>query len=76
MTKQQQVENHLFSKKTITSWDAIKAYGVTRLSAHIFSMRKRGYDIQSIPISKKDRNGNVSNFVQYRLVSKPKNVLN
>jgi hypothetical protein len=33
MTKKQKVLNHLKSGKTITSMEAIKLYGVTRLAA-------------------------------------------
>jgi len=33
------------SKKSITSLEAIKNYGVTRLAAIIYLLRKRGYNI-------------------------------
>ena len=43
MTKTQKVLNHLRINGSITSWEAIQEYGVTRLSATIFNLRKKGY---------------------------------
>jgi len=40
---------HLQTKGQITSWEAIKEYGATRLSAIIFNLRQRGHNIDSIP---------------------------
>ena len=39
---------HLKKHHSITSWEAIKEYRVTRLSALIFNMREAGYDIRSV----------------------------
>ena len=38
---------HLKSFKTLTSYQAFKEYGITRLSAIIFNIRKEGYYISS-----------------------------
>ena len=40
---------HLKQFQTITSLEAIKEYGATRLSGIIFQLRKDGYNIQSLP---------------------------
>lgn len=45
--KTREVEKHLKDKGSITSWEAIKQYRATRLSAIIFNLRKR-YDIDTI----------------------------
>lgn len=45
----QRVLRHLITKKSITSWEAIKLYRATRLSAIIYNLRKRGYMIISEP---------------------------
>ena len=63
-------ENHLITKGIISSWDAIKLYKATRLSAIIFNLRKNGMDIVSIPKSSIDENGNVCNYVDYKYVTK------
>ena len=40
ITHQDRILNHLITKGSITSWEAIKEYGITRLSAVIFNLRK------------------------------------
>lgn len=66
-----QVKNHLLKEGHIDSWTAISLYGATRLSAIIYNLRRRGYDIASEPKKTKDRNNNLCIFVNYILVNKP-----
>lgn len=47
MTKKANIENHLKQFKSITSWQAIELYGVTRLAAVIFELKDK-YQIQDI----------------------------
>jgi hypothetical protein len=49
-----QVERHLKKRKSITTWDAIQLYGITRLSALIFTLREDGYNIESKRIDDKN----------------------
>ena len=56
---------HLKTYKTITSYEAIKEYGATRLSAIIFNHRKEGYDIGSLPLVKKTRFGRNTTIAKY-----------
>ena len=65
ISKTQKVIEHLLKKGSITSWDAIKLYGATRLSAIIFNLRKRGYIIDNVWMEKKDKYGNNCQFVKY-----------
>lgn len=65
ISKTQKVIEHLLQKGSITSWDAIKLYGATRLSAIIFNLRERGYIINSIYMDGKDRFGNQGRYVKY-----------
>ena len=69
-TKTNQVLNHLKEQGSIDSWTAIQQYGATRLSAIIFVLRRRGFDIISIPNSVLDRNNNVCNYTNYQLYKK------
>ena len=69
-TKTAQVLKHLKEKGSIDSWTAIQQYGATRLSAIIFVLRRRGFDIVSIPNSVLDRNNNVCNYTNYELLTK------
>jgi hypothetical protein len=66
-TKMEQVSKHLNEKRHITSWEAINLYGATRLSAIIFNLRDRGWDIKTQSITETDRNGNSVTFAKYVL---------
>ena len=52
----------------ITSLEAIRDLGNTRLSATIFSLRKDGYDIPSVDKSVPNRWGGTTTVSQYELV--------
>ena len=56
---------HLKFYGSITSYEAIKEYGATRLSAIIFNHRKKGYRIESMPINKKTRFGKTTTIAKY-----------
>lgn len=66
VTKISQVKKHLEEQGSITSWEAIKLYGATRLSSIIFKLKKEGMKIESIHVSGLDRNMNKSNYVNYK----------
>ena len=44
-TQEAQILNHLKKHKLITSWEAIQGYRITRLSARIYELREKGYNI-------------------------------
>ena len=65
--KTSEILRHLKEKGNITSMEAFELYGATRLSAIIFTLRKRGYDIQNKSEVCTDRYGHVCNYVRYVL---------
>jgi hypothetical protein len=65
LTQLEQVKLHLKRKKSLTSWDAITLYRITRLSAHIYELREQGINIKSERIQKKD-----VWYVKYKLIEK------
>ena len=67
MTQEQKVLRHLQELGSITSWEAIMEYGVTRVSAHIHTLRKKGYEIESERITTKNRFGENCSFAKYFL---------
>ena len=67
--KTEEVLKHLQEHGSITSIEAIEKYGATRLSAIIFKLRKKGYNIDTITILFTDRYGTKSNFGKYILVN-------
>lgn len=69
MNKTKAVMLHLEENGSITSWEAIKEYGATRLSAIIFNLRhKYGMNIISEPYEFVDRYGNKSSYAKYVLI--------
>lgn len=65
--KTEKVLQHLEKYGHITSLEAIEKYGATRLSAIIFTLRKRGYDIDTVDLPFIDRFGTKSHYGKYIL---------
>ena len=69
MNKTKAVMLHLQQYGSITSWEAIKEYGATRLSAIIYNLRyKYNMNIVNQEVDFKDRYGTNSSYVKYILV--------
>ena len=66
---------HLKTYGSITSYEAIKEYGATRLSAIIFNHRKEGYDIDSMPLTKKTRFGRNTTIAKYIYTVPPQELI-
>lgn len=59
---------HLEENGSITSWEAIREYGATRLSAIIFNLRhKYNLDIENEWVEFTDRYGSKARYVKYNL---------
>ena len=75
MTKTQtsDILQHLKDGRKLTQKEAINQYGAYRLSAIIHSLRRQGYNIDSIPLSvptryiAKDGKPRMANIVEYKL---------
>lgn len=63
-TQREQIRLHLKHHHAITSREAFEMYGITRLSAIIYTLRKTHY-ITSVPMTTTNRYGNTVNFVKY-----------
>lgn len=73
MNKTKAVMLHLQEKGSITSWEAIKEYGATRLSAIIYNLRyKYGMDIDTEQVIFTDRFGSKASYGKYILKNKDK----
>ena len=68
MSKETRLLDYLARKGTITSLEAFKKLGDTRLSATIFELRRKGYDIQDIWKEEVNRYGDKTRFKQYFLI--------
>lgn len=67
MTKKQMILKHLKEHGSITSWEAIKNYGATRLSGAIFELKKEGYNIITKDTHGIDCYGNKNTYATYIL---------
>ncbi len=67
MTQTQAVLDWLRTHASISSMEAIQNFGATRLSAIIFNLRKRGYNIETVMVDGRDRFGNQMKFARYYL---------
>jgi len=67
MTQKEQILTHLKEHGSITSWDAIMEYGVTRLSHHIYCLRNEGFIIPDNRIQVETRLGKTTNISKYTL---------
>lgn len=66
-TQESEVLNYLQSGKTLTSMDAIQMFGATRLSAIIFNLRDKGYDINTKMVTGTNRYGGTVTYGEYSL---------
>ena len=64
----ERILRHLVDYGTITSWEAIREYGCTRLSHYIYVLKKEGNNITGEREPFVNRYGEKSNFTRYRLV--------
>jgi hypothetical protein len=68
--KTTKVLEHLKQYGSITSLEAIEKYSAIRLSAIIYNLRKKGYDIETKDIDFTDRFGTKSHYGKYVLKSR------
>ena len=58
MNKSKMVLDWLKTHAGITSMEAFENFGATRLSAIIFELKRKGYDIETVMVDGRDRYGN------------------
>lgn len=63
----EKIKEHLLYKGSITSWEAINNYRITRLSHYICVLRKEGYVIDDKWENKIDENGELKKWKVYKL---------
>ncbi len=68
-TQKDRVLQHLEENKSITSWEAIKEYGCTRLADVVFRL-KDDYIINTDMVDSTNRFGDKVRYAKYNLVGK------
>lgn len=66
-TARDRVLDHLEEHGTITSWEAIQNYGITRLSEYIRQLRRDNYIIESNWTENINRYGDKVRYVIYEM---------
>lgn len=66
-TQEEEILNHLIHFGSITSWEAITEYGATRLSAIIYNLKNKGYNIKTTSLTVKTRYGRNTTIAKYTL---------
>lgn len=67
MTQCEKILNHMQTIGGISAYDAVMKYGITRLSARIYDLRKDGHHIVSDTIKTKNRDGKPCQYEVFRL---------
>lgn len=71
ITLQDRVLQYMQENGSITSWEAIREFGATRLSAIIYNLRyKEGLNIISKNVNGKNRYGDPVSYARYYLEEK------
>ena len=67
MTQNEAVLRHLLDNGGITSLEAMERYGIMRLGARIYDLKKQGYPIKTYLRVGKSRNGESMVYAEYRM---------
>lgn len=68
LTQYDRVLNHLKTKGSITDATARRLYGISRLGAVIFNLRRDGYNIETQYVAGKNRYGDKTTYGKYVLL--------
>lgn len=67
MTQNEAVLRHLLDNRSITSLEAMNKYGIMRLGARVYDLKKQGYPIKTFLRIGKSRNGESMVYAEYRM---------
>ena len=67
MTQNDKILRHMREIGVITPMEAMAQYGIMRLGARIWDLKKQGYPIQTTLVNGKNRYGEPTRWASYRL---------
>ena len=70
MTQKDRILRHFNDKGSITALEAMKEYGIMRLTSRICELKNEGYNIKSEFVSSTNRYGEKESFSKYTLIDK------
>lgn len=65
MTQCEKIIDYIKRYGSITTWDAFRDLGITRLSGRIHDLTQKGYDFNRESITTKNRDGESVTFTKY-----------
>lgn len=68
MTQEQRVLDYIREHGSITSMQAFTDLKITRLSARIFNLRARGFNIENVSHTYKNGQGTTTTYTEYVLI--------
>ena len=71
LTQKDRIIRHLNDKGSITALEAMKEYGIMRLTSRICELKDEGYNIRIEFVSSKNRYNEPVSFSKYSLVEYP-----
>jgi len=69
LTQKDRIIRHLKDKGTITALEAMKEYGIMRLTSRVSELKDEGYLIRSEFVSSKNRYDEPVSFSKYSLIN-------
>ena len=69
LTQKQRIIRHLKDKGSITALEAMKEYGIMRLTSRVCELKDEGYNIRSEFVSSKNRYNESVSFSKYSLMN-------
>ena len=65
-TKKQKLLNYLMThKRGVTGQDALRLFGLYRLSSVIFELRQAGHNIKTEMMEREEEDGSITKFARY-----------
>lgn len=72
ITQKELILNHLQNNYGLTQLEATERYGITRLQARIYELKKEGYNIVGQPVYSRNRYNKPVRYFRYILKEKEK----
>lgn len=68
MTQVQKVLDHMQEYGSISTMEAFRKFGITRLASRIFDIRRMGIGVEAETVTYKDQDGETVRYARYSLV--------
>jgi len=69
LTQKERIIRHLKDKGSITSLEAMREYGIMRLTSRVCELKDQGYKIRSEFVSSRNRYNESVSFSKYSLIN-------